>query len=424
MSDVVSPPPRRTRTRLVTFNTPFAMRIVPEVAEEIGFNESIVFLQLEYLISISTHDRDGERWTRQTLEDLRVHFPWWSLPTINRVIRNLEERDLITIANHNRNRRDRASWYALNRAGVQRLRSIRLVDDASDAPESQPAAVTDDISHHEKCEPESEAETDAPFNDLRNATDQNDHMQPIKMITCISQNDQMLRGRKTPLKTPLKTPPPPQHAESEKWAGAWERGEGEGGEGNEDELPHEEGVPTHPDQQEVGGSPHSAPPPNSLERATFVAELEQLGVRYASKLTCQPSHAALRKARQMAQQGDGGGRIYTYLAEFGATLIDDPATTTERTTNQYQAAFRELLDQHSIPFDIAIEVVGAIVTVLLPTDTAAKTLRPQKALLEQLVAQAVGFVSTVQWRVPTVETVATLYVKHQPQSPWAAGGAA
>lgn len=118
---------RRSRQRVVVMNDPNAMRINKELAEEIGFQESVVFLQIEYLISISDHDIDGKRWTRQTLEELHEHFPWWSIATIKRIIARLQERNLLIIGHHNRVGYDRTQWYAIDPEGVDTLHSIAIL---------------------------------------------------------------------------------------------------------------------------------------------------------------------------------------------------------------------------------------------------------------------------------------------------------
>jgi hypothetical protein len=118
------------RVRFFTPNDPHQMRIYPELAEEIGFNESILLLQLEYLIGISkTEEHDGDLWTYQTLEDLRDNnFPWWSIATISRIIKSLQELNLIKIGNYNKISFDRTQWFAINWEGCRKLKSIKIDD--------------------------------------------------------------------------------------------------------------------------------------------------------------------------------------------------------------------------------------------------------------------------------------------------------
>lgn len=121
----------RPRIRLLIPNDPHPMRIERDLAKEIGLNESIVLLQLEYLITISSNERDGRMWTYQSLQDLHeIYFPWWSPTTISRIVKSLEEKELIVIGNYNKLGYDRTQWYALNDVGIARLTSVLMHSDA------------------------------------------------------------------------------------------------------------------------------------------------------------------------------------------------------------------------------------------------------------------------------------------------------
>jgi hypothetical protein len=118
---------KQARARLLIVNDPHPMRIEKDLAEEIGLNESILFLQIEFLISISRNEQDGRIWTYQSLQELHDnYFPWWSLATISRLIKSLQERELLIIGNFNKSGFDRTQWFALNEEGISRLQSVRL----------------------------------------------------------------------------------------------------------------------------------------------------------------------------------------------------------------------------------------------------------------------------------------------------------
>lgn len=121
----------RPRIRLLIPNDPHPMRIERDLAKEIGLNESIVLLQLEYLITISNNERDGRLWTYQSLQDLHeTYFPWWSPATISRIVKSLEQMQLIVIGNFNKLGYDRTQWYALNEDGIAKLTSVLMHSDA------------------------------------------------------------------------------------------------------------------------------------------------------------------------------------------------------------------------------------------------------------------------------------------------------
>ncbi|MFW6030671.1 MAG: DnaD domain protein [Halanaerobiales bacterium] len=109
-------------------DTSAAPRINPALAKEIGINESIVLLQLEFWISISKNIEEGKQWTYQSLTDMQEKsFCFWSTSTIRRAIDNLIDKDLIYKDNYNKYKYDRTGWYALNYENIKKLRSIELV---------------------------------------------------------------------------------------------------------------------------------------------------------------------------------------------------------------------------------------------------------------------------------------------------------
>ncbi len=119
--------------RIFVLNNPIAPRLCPELAVEIGLNESILLLQLEFWISIGNKkkkERDGRIWTYQSLAEIQQTFCFWSLSTINRAIRNLEERKLIFVANYNATSYDRTRWFALNAEEINKLKSIKMAEAA------------------------------------------------------------------------------------------------------------------------------------------------------------------------------------------------------------------------------------------------------------------------------------------------------
>jgi len=102
--------------------------IIPDLAAEIGLNESIVLLQLYYWLQQSNIVRDGRRWTCQSVQDMqRKAFKWWSLGTINRTIASLVKHQLILSTDqYNQDPDDQTLWFALNPEGFEKLQSVKL----------------------------------------------------------------------------------------------------------------------------------------------------------------------------------------------------------------------------------------------------------------------------------------------------------
>lgn len=107
---------------------PTVLRILPGLAEEIGLNESIVLLQIDYWIRHSDNVRDGRRWTYQSSRDMQQKaFKWWGKRTIQRTVRSLEAQKLIFVTDkYNKHKYDRTPWFALNPEGFEQLASVEL----------------------------------------------------------------------------------------------------------------------------------------------------------------------------------------------------------------------------------------------------------------------------------------------------------
>jgi DnaD/phage-associated family protein len=113
---------------LSSATAPIMLRVIPELAEEIGLNPSLVLLQLTYWIRISDNERDGRNWTFQSLRGMkRAAFPFWSVMTIDRAIQQLVKRDLVIVRDDlNKRKGDNTRWFALNPDGLAKLHSVSL----------------------------------------------------------------------------------------------------------------------------------------------------------------------------------------------------------------------------------------------------------------------------------------------------------
>ena len=67
---------RSERNRLFDLKGQQLALVCPKLAEEIGFNKSLLLLQLDYLIAISNHEKEGQRWTYQSVTDIEKMFPF------------------------------------------------------------------------------------------------------------------------------------------------------------------------------------------------------------------------------------------------------------------------------------------------------------------------------------------------------------
>ena len=89
------------------------------LAQNIGLNEAIIIQQLHYWIMQNKRQNknfyDGRYWTFNSLENWHKDtFYFWSLNTIKRTFKKLENEGLLIIGNYNKKGYDRTKWYSIN----------------------------------------------------------------------------------------------------------------------------------------------------------------------------------------------------------------------------------------------------------------------------------------------------------------------
>jgi len=99
--------------------------VMPLLATKIGLNEAIVLQQIHYWNEINkkadNNYRDGYYWTFNSYEEWNKQFPFWSIRTIQRIIKRLENLKLIVIGNYNKLQIDRTKWYRIDIKVLQAL---------------------------------------------------------------------------------------------------------------------------------------------------------------------------------------------------------------------------------------------------------------------------------------------------------------
>lgn len=92
--------------------------ILPELATRIGLNEAIFLQQLHYWLLKSTNEHDGKIWMYNSYEKLQEQFPFWSVKTLRRIVKSLQDLGLILVGNFNKNKWEKTNWYTINYANL------------------------------------------------------------------------------------------------------------------------------------------------------------------------------------------------------------------------------------------------------------------------------------------------------------------
>lgn len=90
------------------------LQVLPSLAVAVGLNQAVVLQQLHYwLMAKTAHIREGVPWVYNSYPEWRKQFPFWSIPTLQRIFRKLEKSGLIRSANFNASPTDRTKWYTI-----------------------------------------------------------------------------------------------------------------------------------------------------------------------------------------------------------------------------------------------------------------------------------------------------------------------
>lgn len=107
-------------------NHPTAPQLCPELAKEIGLNESILLLQWEYWMRAEAEERDGELWLRKTEREVQQFFPFWGTGSIHRILQSLVSKGYMVAGSFDTGPGRGAQWLRFDWDKVRTLKSIRV----------------------------------------------------------------------------------------------------------------------------------------------------------------------------------------------------------------------------------------------------------------------------------------------------------
>lgn len=94
------------------------LQVLPSLAVALGnVNEAIILQQIQYWLKNPKSGRfgeDGRKYVRDTFDEWQAQFPWMSLRSIKKYIKDLRERGILLTTNLNKSSFDRTQWYSIN----------------------------------------------------------------------------------------------------------------------------------------------------------------------------------------------------------------------------------------------------------------------------------------------------------------------
>ncbi len=99
--------------------------VFPELAAEIGLNESIFLQQIHYWAihnkKTGQNFKDGFTWVYGSIRYWSEKFLFWSPATLKRITKNLEESGLLVSGRYNKMKMDRTKWYRIDYIRFQQI---------------------------------------------------------------------------------------------------------------------------------------------------------------------------------------------------------------------------------------------------------------------------------------------------------------
>jgi hypothetical protein len=105
------------------------LQVLPSLAVAIGLNEAMVIQQLHYWLNNPKAgvERDGYKWIFNTYDEWKENFPFWSIPTIQRIFASLEEKKVVIAAQLDQKKRDMTKFYRIDYDQLGMMEHINLI---------------------------------------------------------------------------------------------------------------------------------------------------------------------------------------------------------------------------------------------------------------------------------------------------------
>ena len=94
-----------------------AHAFIGKEAVEYGLDKAILLQHIRFWINQNegkdTHEHNNKVWMFQSASDMAKHYPYWSRQKISRLLREMEDDELIISGNFNKLGYDQTKWYTI-----------------------------------------------------------------------------------------------------------------------------------------------------------------------------------------------------------------------------------------------------------------------------------------------------------------------
>lgn len=98
------------------------LQVLPSLAIALNsVDKAIILQQIHYWVDRSNNVRDGYRWVYNSISEWHKQFPWLAEKTVQRYLKDLEDRGLLITGNYNKAKFDRTKWYRIDYDALDNL---------------------------------------------------------------------------------------------------------------------------------------------------------------------------------------------------------------------------------------------------------------------------------------------------------------
>ena len=98
-----------------------------DIAKEYGLDEAVMIYNFQYWIAKNEANRKhfyaGRYWTYNSADAFSKLFPFWSAYQVRRILKSLQEKDVLITGNFNPSAYDRTMWYAFSDSFISKFQN-------------------------------------------------------------------------------------------------------------------------------------------------------------------------------------------------------------------------------------------------------------------------------------------------------------
>lgn len=140
------------------------LQFLPTLAKALGNSDKALILQqIQYWLNNPKvgKEADGRKWIRNTVDEWHKQFPWIASKTVQRYLKDLEDKKILLTNNLNKLKFDRTKWYAIDYNELDKLTNALGQSDQMEGDSQDQRKGTDSPADNGTTSP-SQKGTDSP----------------------------------------------------------------------------------------------------------------------------------------------------------------------------------------------------------------------------------------------------------------------